>query len=75
MVMGTKDGERLTYSVDELAKKLGISRMNAYRQCNEGRVPGVVRCGRRLLIGRAAIDAWLAGQCETAPGVGSAEGR
>jgi excisionase family DNA binding protein len=56
-VMGS--GERLTLSVEEAAKLLGISRNSAYEAVRLGQLP-VLKFGRRLLIPRAALDALLA---------------
>lgn len=51
-------GERLTYSVDDTARLLGISRSMAYECVRRGEIPAV-RFGRRVLIPCAAVEALL----------------
>ena len=46
--------ERLTYTLNEAARRLGISRALAYEAANRGELP-VFRIGRRLLVPRAAL--------------------
>jgi excisionase family DNA binding protein len=46
--------ERLTYTLNEAARRLGISRALAYEAANRGELP-VCRIGRRVLIPRAAL--------------------
>jgi excisionase family DNA binding protein len=50
---------RLTYAVEEAAELLGIGRSLAYELAQEGTLPGVKRLGRRYVVSRAALDAWL----------------
>jgi excisionase family DNA binding protein len=55
-------GERLVYSVDEVAQKLNISRNLAYRLARQGSLPGVIHVGgRRMVCAKAKVDALLAG--------------
>ena len=42
------DGDKLTASVPEAAKLLGISKAVAYRMAKDGSLP-VIRCGVKLL--------------------------
>jgi excisionase family DNA binding protein len=51
--------ERLTVTVEEAARLLGISRQSAYQAARAGELPGVIRIGRRLLVSRAQIDRML----------------
>jgi excisionase family DNA binding protein len=51
--------DKLTVSVPEMARLLGISRMHAYGAVRDGTIPSL-RIGRRVLISRAALDRWLA---------------
>jgi excisionase family DNA binding protein len=51
--------ERLTLTVPEAARLLGISRMTAYAAVREGALPSL-RIGRRVLVPRAALDRLLA---------------
>jgi len=57
-----KGGRRLepaTYTVDEVARLLGLSRGNAYQFVKDGVIPAK-RIGRRWVISRASFHAWLA---------------
>jgi len=53
------DDQRMTLSVDEAARMLGISRGFAYRAAREGKLP-TVRVGHRVLVPRRSLDAFLA---------------
>jgi excisionase family DNA binding protein len=50
--------ERLTYTVEEAGRLLGICRNSAYRLATEGQLP-TIRLGRRLLVPKAALDRLL----------------
>ena len=52
--------ERPTLSVAETADLLGISRWLVQQAVRAGALPSV-RVGRRILIPRARLDAWLSG--------------
>jgi excisionase family DNA binding protein len=62
----------LTYSVEEAAKLLGISRAFAYECVNRGLIPHI-RMGRRLLIPRSALHMLVASAEEA--GVDPREGK
>jgi len=47
---------RLTYTVEEAARALGISRGLAYQMVREGRLPALRLGQRRLIIPRAALE-------------------
>jgi excisionase family DNA binding protein len=49
---------RATYTVDEVAVLLDLSRGNAYRYVREGVIPAK-RVARRWLVPRKAFHAWL----------------
>ena len=51
--------ERLTLSVAEAAKCLGICRNSAYEAIARGEIP-VIRVGKRLLVPKAALEIMLA---------------
>jgi excisionase family DNA binding protein len=51
--------QRATYSVDEAAALLGISRNTAYAVAKSQL--GAIRLGKRLLVPKAALDRMLAG--------------
>jgi len=53
-------GEKLTLTVPEAARLLGISRVLAYELVRQGKIPAL-RFGRRLLIPRVALMRLLAG--------------
>ncbi|MDP9335727.1 MAG: helix-turn-helix domain-containing protein [Actinomycetota bacterium] len=55
---------RLTFTVDEVALALGISRSSAYECAKRGDIP-TVRLGRRIVIPRRAVRALL-GETDTA---------
>lgn len=50
---------RLTYTVEEAATALGISRGLAYAMVREGRLPALRLGQRRLIIPRAALEGLL----------------
>ena len=50
--------ERLTYSVPEVAKLLGLSRNSAYSACLTGQIPHL-KIGKRLLIPKASLERML----------------
>ena len=52
--------ERLTFTVVEMSKLLGISRNLAYERVRTGELPSI-RCGRRILVPRTALLALLQG--------------
>ena len=69
----TRNG-RDTLTIDEVAAKLGIDRGTAYRLAKSDRLPvPVIRLGKRMVIGRAALDRVLSGE-RVAAGVGGKGG-
>ena len=50
--------ERLTLTVEEAAKLLGIGRQLAYERVKTGEIP-VIKIGRRLLVPRSALEKLL----------------
>ncbi len=52
--------ERLTYTVDEAAQVLGVSRGVAYEQVRSGEIPSK-RLGKRWVIPKAQLHVWLNG--------------
>lgn len=56
--MGTNE-ERLTLTIPEAAKLLGIGRANCYECVRQGSIPSL-RFGRRIVIPRAALMRKLA---------------
>ncbi len=54
------DKEKLTLTVDEAARCLGIGRNSAYEAIAKGEIP-VIRVGKRLLVPKAALAKMLSG--------------
>jgi excisionase family DNA binding protein len=54
-----------TYTVQEVATRLGIGRCMAYDLVRRGVIPAM-RLGRRWIVPRARFHAWLNGQCKGA---------
>ena len=66
-------GNRSTFTIDEAAEVLGISRKHAYELAAADRLPvPVIRLGRRMVVGRLALERALAG--ETARRAGTGDG-
>jgi excisionase family DNA binding protein len=63
--------ERLTLTVDEAAKILGISRGTAYVLANNGGIPAIRISARRLIVPRKALEDFLssAGKAKENPAV------
>ena len=53
------EDKRLTLSVEEAAKLLGIGRNLCYDRVKTGEIP-VIKIGRRLLVPRSALEKLLA---------------
>jgi len=53
------ENQRLTLTVNEAAKMLGISRGLAYEMVKTGEIPSV-HFGKRVLVPRAALEKMLA---------------
>lgn len=52
--------ERLTLTVPEAAKLLGVSRNSAYEAIQRGEIPAI-RIGRRVVVPRARLEEMLNG--------------
>lgn len=57
----TTTDERLTLTVEEAARLLGISRNSAFRAVQRGQLPSV-RIGRRILIPRERLAALISAE-------------
>jgi excisionase family DNA binding protein len=53
--------DRTVLTIPEAAKLLRISPLIAYKHARSGRLPSI-RLGRRVLVPRAALDKFLAGE-------------
>ncbi len=62
-VMAQED-EKFTYNVDEVRKKLGVSRHTVYEALRCGQIPHI-KLGRRFIIPKFAFDRWLENQTST----------
>ena len=51
--------ESATLTVEEAAKLLGIGRQTAYDLARQMKLPGARRLGRRIVVARKALDAFL----------------
>lgn len=52
--------EKLTISVEEASKMLGISRNLGYLLARQGQLPGVLKLGqKRLVVSKVAIEKML----------------
>ena len=54
--------EPATIKIEESAGVLGIGRQTAYDLAARGELPGVLRLGRRWVVSRKALEAWLEGK-------------
>ncbi|MDP9358813.1 MAG: helix-turn-helix domain-containing protein [Chloroflexota bacterium] len=71
--MRTLSPDRQTLTIEEVAAALGIDRSTAYALAKADRLPApVIRLGRRMVVGRAALERALAG--ETARRAGTGDG-
>ena len=61
--MAANGMERLTITVEEAGKLLGISRNSAFEAARRGEIP-TVRLGRRILVPRKALERLLEGQAQ-----------
>jgi len=61
--MGRYGPDRRTMTIEEVAAALGIDRTTAYALAKVDQLPvPVIRLGRRLVVGRAALERVLAGE-------------
>lgn len=55
--------DRKTYSIEEVGRLLGVNRCTAYELARSDKLPvPVIRLGRRMVVGKAALDRVLAGE-------------
>ena len=53
--------EPATISVTDAAKLLGIGRQTAYDLAAQGKLPGALRLGRRIVVSKKALSRFLDG--------------
>jgi len=58
MMAKEENHERVTFTVEETAKLLGIGRQLAYDRVRTGQIPAI-RLGRRLVVPRRALERLL----------------
>ena len=66
MTESTNGSAPLLLSVEQAAKMLNIGRGLAYQLTQEGKLP-IVRLGRRVLISRQHLEAWVQQQVGASP--------
>ena len=54
-----QENERLTVTVREAAKMIGVSHVSLFNAINRGEFTQVIRIGRRILIPRASLEKLL----------------
>lgn len=52
------NNERLTYTIPEVAKLLGVNKIAAYELAKRKDFPAI-RIGKRILVPKAAFEDWL----------------
>ena len=57
--MSSESIEPATMKVEEAAQLLGIGRQTAYDLAREGKLPGALRLGRRIVVSRKALQVFL----------------
>jgi excisionase family DNA binding protein len=60
--MATEVTKPATMKVGEAARYLGIGRQTAYELARIGQLPGALRLGRRIVVSRRALEAFLDGK-------------
>ena len=65
--------ERLTYTIEETAKVLGVGRGTAYEAARRGEIP-TLKVGRRLLVPRHALERMLTAAGTDSPQTNGAGG-
>lgn len=58
------DPENLTLTAHDVMRITGFSENFTYQALLDGRIPGRVQCGRRVLVSRRAFERWLAGESQ-----------
>lgn len=51
-----------TLSITQAAQRLGIGKQLAYNLASEGKLPGALRLGRRIVVSRQVLEAFIAGK-------------
>lgn len=56
------DDNSAVYTVPEVGRLLKTPTPTVYAALRSGELPGIVRLGRKVLVSKAALNAWLAGE-------------
>ena len=65
LVLGQPDPEGPVMTAREVMAVTGFSENFVYAALLDGRIPGRIACGRRVLVSRAVFERWLAGTSES----------
>ena len=60
--METSNHRAATLKVEEAAIILGIGRQTAYELAKQGKLPGALRLGRRIVVSRSQLEHFLEGK-------------
>jgi predicted DNA-binding transcriptional regulator AlpA len=55
------DTDNLTLTARDVMRITGFSENFTYQALLDGRIPGRIQCGRRVLVSRRAFEQWLSG--------------
>ena len=62
-IMQDRVAHSATMKVEEAAKVLGIGRQTAYALAREGKLPGAIRLGHRIVVSRKVlmdfVESWI----------------
>ena len=56
------DPENLTLTARDVMRITGFSENFTYQALLDGRIPGRIQCGRRVLVSRRVFEQWLNGE-------------
>lgn len=62
MVLGQPDPEGPVMTAREVMAVTGFSENFVYAALLDGRIPGRIACGRRVLVSRQVFEQWLSGE-------------
>jgi len=62
--------EKMAYSIRETAEAIGLHPNTVYELVQGGKLPAL-KLGRKILISKVELAAWLAGQSSTNPPAGT----
>ena len=71
--MAIETKEPATVKVEEAARIPGIGRQTAYELAAQGKLPGALRLGRRIVVSRSVLEDFLAGKLKGSDGHMEAE--